>query len=132
MPLSEIKSPGVVEVYADFDCCTDVAIVGGGPSGMTCAYFLAKEGRSRYLERNLHRRGDGAEDAPRIVIQEECDEIVRGRLLRAVSRGLFVGDSVETVTGAPPRPSTRGAHLGQCPVEDAHPRGGQDHRVVLN
>lgn len=108
MPLSEIEvTRGIVEGFTrDFleSLQLDVAVAGGGPSGMTCAYFLAKEGfKVAVFERNLHVGGGmwgGGMLFPRIVIQQEAVDIVRGFGvgLEPFREGYFVGDSVETVS----------------------------------
>ncbi len=108
MPLSEIEvTRGILEGFSrDFlECLSlDVAIAGGGPAGMTAAYFLAREGvKVAIFERNLHVGGGmwgGGMLFPRIVIQEEAADIVRGFGVRLepFHEGYFVGDSVETVS----------------------------------
>ena len=64
----------------------DVAIAGGGPSGMTAAYFLAREGiKAAVFERNLYVGGGiwgGGMLFPKIVIQEEALEAIRDFDLR--------------------------------------------------
>jgi len=94
MPLSEIEvTRGIVEGFTrDFleSLQLDVAVAGGGPSGMTCAYFLAKEGfKVAVFERNLHVGGGmwgGGMLFPRIVIQQKAVDIVRGLSCRHRSR----------------------------------------------
>src|SRR5450756_1433058 len=84
MPLSEIEvTRGILEGFSrDFlECLSlDVAIAGGGPAGMTAAYFLAREGvKVAIFERNLHVGGGmwgGGMLFPRIIIQEEAADIV--------------------------------------------------------
>ena len=108
MPLSEIEvTRGIVEGFTrDFlkSLQLDVAIAGGGPSGMTCAYFLAKEGFNvAVFERNLHVGGGmwgGGMLFPRIVIQQEALDVISafGVRLEPFHKGYFVGDSVETVS----------------------------------
>lgn len=108
MPISEIEvTRGIVEGFTrDFldSLQLDVAIAGGGPSGMVCAYFLAKEGlKVAIFERDLHIGGGmwgGGMLFPRIIVQDEAMDIVRGFGIRfePFSDGYHVGDSVETVT----------------------------------
>src|SRR5450756_595387 len=107
MPLSEIEvTRGILEAFSrDFlECLSlDVAIAGGGPAGMTAAYFLAREGvKVAIFERNLHVGGGmwgGGMLFPRIIIQEGAREILEefGVRLEAFREGYYVGDSVETV-----------------------------------
>ncbi len=144
MPLSEIEvTRGIVEGFTrDFldSLKLDVAIAGGGPSGMTCAYFLAREGlKVAVFERNLHVGGGmwgGGMLFPRIIIQEEAVEIVRsfGVRLEPFREGYFVGDSVETVSKCTAAALDAGARVWVgASVEDVLIR--EDDRVagvVLN
>lgn len=108
MPLSEITvTRGIVEGFTkDFldSLELDVAIVGAGPSGMTAGYFLARDGvKVAVFERNLHVGGGmwgGGMLLPRIIIQEDAAEMVRGFgvKLDPFHEGYYVGDSVETVS----------------------------------
>jgi sulfide-dependent adenosine diphosphate thiazole synthase len=108
MPLSEIDvTRGILEGFSrDFlgSLQSDVAVVGGGPSGMTCAYFLAKQGLNvSVFERNLHVGGGmwgGGMLMPRIMIQESAKGILDefGVKLEPFKDGYYVGDSVETVS----------------------------------
>src|SRR5450756_2922791 len=76
MPLSEIEvTRGILEGFSrDFlECLSlDGGIGGGGPAGMTAAYFLAREGvKVAIFERNLHVGGGmwgGGMLFPRIII----------------------------------------------------------------
>ena len=87
----------------------DVAIAGGGPSGLTAARYLAREGaKIAVFERNLHTGGGiwgGGMLFPRVVIQEPAkalaDEI--GVKLEPAGEGYYTADSVEIaskLTGA--------------------------------
>jgi sulfide-dependent adenosine diphosphate thiazole synthase len=108
MPISETEvTRGIVEGFArDFldDLELDVAVVGGGPSGITAAWYLAKAGvKVAVFERNLHIGGGmwgGGMLFPRIVIQEEAVGILREFAinLKPFAEGYYVADSVETVT----------------------------------
>ena len=108
MPISETEvTKGIVEGFArDFldDLELDVAIAGAGPSGMTAAWYLAKEGlKVAVFERNLHVGGGmwgGGMLFPRIVIQEEAAPILQefSVRLQPFAEGYYVADSVETVT----------------------------------
>lgn len=108
MSISEIQvTRGIVERFtADFldSLESDVAIAGGGPSGMTCAYYLARAGLDVCVfERNLHVGGGmwgGGMLFPRIVIQEEALDILGefGVRLAPFAEGYHVADSVEVVS----------------------------------
>lgn len=83
-PLDEIViSRAIIETYHrelidNLDC--QVAIAGAGPSGLCCAYYLAKEGfKTVVLERALRVGGGmpgGGMMFNKIVIQEESKEIL--------------------------------------------------------
>lgn len=81
----------------------DVAIVGGGPSGLTAGKHLAKEGlKVVILERHLSFGGGtwgGGMGFPYIVVEEPADEILRdaGIKLEKVEdvEGYYIADSVE-------------------------------------
>lgn len=81
----------------------DVAIAGGGSSGMTAARYLAKAGtKVAIFERNLHVGGGmwgGGILFPRVVIQEEAKEILEevGVKLKPCGSGYYTADSVEAV-----------------------------------
>jgi len=108
MGISEIDvTRGILEGFTrDFlgSLELDVAVVGGGPSGMTCAYYLAKEGlKVSVFERNLHVGGGmwgGGMLFPRIIIQDQARDILEGFgvKLEPFQEGYSVGDSVETVS----------------------------------
>jgi len=108
MPISEIDvTRGILEGFSkDFlaSLQLDVAVVGGGPSGMTCAYYLAREGLNvSVFERNLHVGGGmwgGGMLFPRIIIQESARDILTGFgvKLEPFKEGYYVADSVETVS----------------------------------
>jgi len=108
MAISEIEvTRGILEGFnRDFldSLQLDVAIAGGGPSGMTAAYYLAREGlKVSVFERNLHVGGGmwgGGMLFPRIIIQEEAVPILDefGVRLAPFREGYHVADSVETVS----------------------------------
>ena len=97
----------IVKRFArDFTDCLalDVAVVGAGPSGITAARLLAREGfKVAVFERNLHVGGGmwgGGMLFPRIVIQKEACSLLEevGVSLEAAGDGLYVADAVETVS----------------------------------
>jgi len=82
----------------------DVAIVGGGPSGLTAGYYLAKKGLKTVLfERRLSIGGGiwgGGMMFNRIVVQDEAKEILDefGITAKAYQKGYWVADAIETAS----------------------------------
>jgi thiazole biosynthesis enzyme len=82
----------------------DVAVVGGGPSGLVCSYFLAKGGfKVSLFERKLSIGGGmwgGGMMFNEIVIQKEGKGILDefGIRSRAYADGYFTADSIEAIS----------------------------------
>jgi thiamine thiazole synthase len=82
----------------------DVAIVGGGPSGLTAGYYLAKNGLKTVLfERRLSVGGGmwgGGMMFNRIVVQDEAKQILdeMGITAQEYQPGYWVSDSIEAVS----------------------------------
>jgi thiamine thiazole synthase len=108
MKLDDIKiSRAIIESYKDklvkaLD--VDVAIVGAGPAGMTCAYYLAKQNKKVVIfERKLSVGGGmwgGGIMFNEIVIQEKAKEIMDefGIKMRLYEKGYYMADSIESVS----------------------------------
>ena len=82
--MEKLVSQGIITRYFEKlnDCLDlDVAIVGGGPSGIVAAYYLAKAGlKVAQFDRKLSPGGGmwcGAMMFNEIVIQEEAIEIIK-------------------------------------------------------
>ena len=95
-------SQGIIKLEKNLDL--DVAIVGGGPSGIVAAYYLAKAGlKVAQFDRKLAPGGGmwgGAMMFNQIVIQEEAMDIVREFEINHApfADGLYVMDSVESTS----------------------------------
>lgn len=108
MKLDEIKiSKAIIETYKDklVDALdVDVAIVGGGPAGMVCGYYLAKKGKRVVLfERKLSIGGGmwgGGIMFNEIVVQEKAKAILdeMGVRTRLYEKGYYMADSIESVS----------------------------------
>jgi thiazole biosynthesis enzyme len=81
----------------------DVAVVGGGPSGLACAALLGEKGiKCALIEKKLSVGGGmwgGGMMFPRIVVQEEARRLLDrfGIAYRAYEAGYYVAKSVEAV-----------------------------------
>lgn len=108
MKLDDIKiSKAIIERFSaklldSLDC--DVAVVGGGPAGLTAAYQLAKNKKKVVLfERKLSIGGGmwgGGIMFNEIVVQSEGKKILDefGVKTTLFEEGYFCADSIETVT----------------------------------
>jgi len=108
MQLDEIKiSKAIIESYKDklikaLD--VEVAIVGAGPAGMACGYYLAKSGKSvAIFERKLSVGGGmwgGGIMFNEIVVQAEAKQILDefGIKTKLYERGYYLADSIESVS----------------------------------
>ncbi len=82
----------------------DVAIVGAGPSGMTAAYYLARQGvRTVIFERQLRVGGGmpgGGMMFNRIVVQEEGKKILDefDVATKEYTNGYYIADSLEATS----------------------------------
>lgn len=108
MKLDDIKiSKAIIESYSEklikaLD--VDVAIVGAGPAGMVCGYYLSKAGRKVALfERKLSVGGGmwgGGIMFNEIVVQEKAKKIMDefGVKCRQYEQGYYLADSIEAVS----------------------------------
>ncbi len=117
----------------------DVAVVGAGPSGLICAYDLAKAGkRVAIFEQKLKPGGGiwgGAMLFNEIVIQEDVVPILHEFGIRhsAVEEGLVTADSVEVAAAF----TYKAVHAGAClfngvAVEDVMFKDDHVAGVVIN
>jgi len=108
MQLDEIKiSKAIIGSYNNklMDALNaDVAIVGAGPAGMCCAYYLAKQGKKVVMfERKLSVGGGmwgGGIMFNEIVFQEKAKDILDefGVRTRVYEKNYYLADSLETVS----------------------------------
>jgi len=108
MKLDEIKiSKAIIETYKDKlvdSLDVDVAIVGAGPAGMACGYYLAKNRKKvAIFERKLSVGGGmwgGGIMFNEIVIQKEAKRILDtfGVRTRLYEEGYYMADSIEAVS----------------------------------
>ncbi len=108
MQLDEIKiSKAIIESYKDkliqaLD--VDVAIVGAGPAGMCCAYYLAKAGKKVVLfERKLSVGGGmwgGGMMFNEIVVQDKAKKILEEFTItvKPYDKHYYLADSIECVS----------------------------------
>src|SRR3972149_9131628 len=82
----------------------DVAVVGGGPSGLICSYFLARKGfKVNLFERKLSVGGGmwgGGMMFNEIVVQEEGKRLLDefGIRSRSYEKGYYTADSIEAIS----------------------------------
>jgi thiamine thiazole synthase len=108
MGLDEIKiSRAIIEAYKDKlskALEVDVAIVGAGPAGMCCAYYLAKKNKNVVIfERKLSVGGGmwgGGIMFNEIVVQEKAKEILDEFDItsRVYEKNYYLADSIEAVS----------------------------------
>ncbi|MGE0087312.1 MAG: sulfide-dependent adenosine diphosphate thiazole synthase [Desulfococcaceae bacterium] len=118
---------------------TDVAIVGGGPSGLVAGYFLAKGGKKVVMyERKLSIGGGmwgGGMMFNEIVVQQAAVHILEefGIRFREYKKGYFTSDSVEAVSTLISKAMQAGLTIFNCmSVEDVIMRENRVTGLVLN
>ena len=143
MGLDEIKiSRAIIESYHDklikaLD--VDVAIVGAGPAGMVCGYYLAKAGKKVVLfERKLSVGGGmwgGGIMFNEIVVQQEAKKMLDefGVKNRKYEDGYYLADSIDAVSTI----CSQSVHAGLkifnlLSVEDVMVRAKRICGLVLN
>ncbi len=118
---------------------TDVAIVGGGPSGLVAGYFLAKGGKKTVMyERKLSIGGGmwgGGMMFNEIVVQQAAVHILEefGIRFREYKKGYFTSDSVEAISTLISKAVQAGLTIFNCmSVEDVIMRENRVTGLVLN
>ncbi len=143
MKLDEIViSKAIIESYKDklvkaLD--VDVAIVGAGPAGMVCGYYLAKAGRKVVLfERKLSVGGGmwgGGIMFNEIVVQDKAKGILdeMGVKTRLYEKGYYLADSIECVSTICSKAVKAGLKIfNLMSVEDVMVRDKRVTGLVLN
>ena len=135
-------SKGIIKSYFDkLDDCLDldVAIVGGGPSGIVAAYYMCKAGlKVALFDRKLSPGGGmwgGAMMFNQIVVQEEAMHIIRDFDINYApyQDGLYVMDSVESTSALLYKAVHAGARIFNCySVEDVIFKQNVVSGVVVN
>lgn len=135
-------SQGIISTYFEKmqkNLNLDVAIVGGGPSGIVAAYYLAKAGlKVAQFDRKLSPGGGmwgGAMMFNQIVVQEEAMDIVRDFDINYApfEDGLYVMDSVESTASLLYHAVHAGATIFNCySVEDVIFKNDVVSGVVVN
>ena len=135
-------SKGIISTYfekLERNLDLDVAIVGGGPSGIVAAYYLAKAGlKVAQFDRKLAPGGGmwgGAMMFNQIVIQEEAIDIVKEFNINheKYEDSLYVMDSVESTSALLYHAVHAGATVFNCySVEDVVFHNDAVAGVVVN
>ena len=135
-------SRGIISTYfekLERNLELDVAIVGGGPSGIVAAYYLAKAGlRVALFDRKLSPGGGmwgGAMMFNQIVVQQEAIHIVEefGINFSKHDGNLYVMDSVESTSALLYKAVHEGATIFNCySVEDVIFKNDVVSGVVVN
>lgn len=143
MPLDDIKiSKAIIESYKDKlinALEADVAIIGAGPAGMVCGYYLARQGKKAVLfERKLSVGGGmwgGGIMFNEIVVQEKAKKILDELDIRTrvYEKGYYLADSIEAVSTICSRATKAGLKIfNLLSAEDVMIRRSRICGVVLN
>lgn len=135
-------SKGIIRTYFEkMEKCLelDVAIVGGGPSGIAAAYYMAKAGlRVALFDRKLSPGGGmwgGAMMFNQLVIQEEALGILKDFDIsyESYEDGLYTADSIESTSALLYKAVHAGATIFNCySVEDVVFKNNVVSGVVVN
>lgn len=135
-------SKGIIKTYfekLENHLELDVAIVGGGPSGIVAAYYLAKAGlKVAQFDRKLSPGGGmwgGAMMFNQIVVQEDALDIVKDFDINYTpyENGLYVMDSIESTSALLYKAVHVGATVFNCySVEDVVFKNNEVSGVVVN
>lgn len=143
MPLNEVViTRAIIDRFMKkFSDCAEVetAVVGGGPSGLVAAYFLAKAGvKTALFERKLSIGGGmwgGGMMFNEIVVQDAGKEILDMFGITSVEyeKGYYTADSIEAVSTICSHAMKAGAKIFNCmSVEDVIVREGRVQGLVIS
>ena len=140
--MEQIVSTGIIDSYfakLKRNLSIDVAVVGGGPSGIVAAYYLAKAGKKVALFDRKWAPGGGMWGGAMmfndIVVQEEAMPIVRelGVSYQDAGNGTYIMDSVHTTSALIYHATQAGATIFNCySVEDVVFHNDAVAGVVVN
>lgn len=135
-------SSGIIDSYfkkLKGSLSVDAAIVGGGPSGLVAAYFLAKRGLNVALyDRKLAPGGGmwgGAMMFNEIIVQEEALHLLDefGVRYNKYEEGYYMVDSVHASAALIYHATKAGAKIFNCTsIEDVVFHNGKVSGVVIN
>ena len=135
-------SKGIINTYFEklqSNLDLDVAIVGGGPSGIVAAYYMAKAGlKVALFDRKLSPGGGmwgGAMMFNQVVIQKEAMDIIKDFDINSTpfDDNLFTIDSVESTSSLLYHAVHAGATIFNCySVEDVVFKNNVVSGVVVN
>jgi sulfide-dependent adenosine diphosphate thiazole synthase len=138
----QIITRAIIETYNKKlleNLSVDVAIVGGGPSGLVCAYYLALKGvKVAMFERKLSIGGGmwgGGMMFNEIVVQQGGKRIldVFGIRAQEFEKGYYTADAIEAVSTLTAEAIRAGATIFNCiSVEDVIVRQKKVCGLVIN
>ncbi len=140
--MEQIVSAGIVDSYfkkLKENLAVDVAIAGGGPSGLMAAYYLAKENyKVALFEKKLAPGGGmwgGAMMFNEIIIQQETKPILEeiGIDYQKYNNGHLTLDSVQATSALIYKASKAGAQIFNCiSIEDVVFHDNNVSGIVVN
>lgn len=140
--MEQIVSTGIIDSYfkkLKESLSLDVAIVGGGPSGLVASYYLAKDGLNVALyDRKLAPGGGmwgGAMMFNEIIVQDEALHIVDefGLKYKKYKDGYYTMDSVHSSSALIYQATKAGAKIFNCTsIEDVVFHNNKVSGVVIN
>ncbi len=137
----EISEAIVDSFYKFLKGClsVDVVIVGGGPAGLVCSYFLSKAGLSVVIVERNNAPGGGAWSGGylmnRVTVRSPGDLVLKemGIELERVKEGLFVADAMYVCSSLISKTISAGTKILNLTLcEDVVVEDGKVSGVVIN